>query len=227
MTYDKSIDLLDAWRTWPIHAVMGCTAGGKVFTSARNANPDAAVDIKGHEASLEVNGPLVAMKLLKNDDAERHRDHLYDDPLDGQVRYRRTFNLDGNGIRVETTVSGDGKDAITELYESLPVYLRDTDKQGSAQPTVIEFQAGGAWKPATADYAEGVTAVKLTRFGGAVRIAFDRPQRVKLSPSDWQDEFLTRATSRNVVVDLLGSAKALTDPVSVAYRIEPVKGNTP
>lgn len=223
MSYDKSLDLLDAWRTWPNHGVCGVTGGGKVFTSARNAKPDVQSDIKANGATVTVRGPLVAMKLVKNEDQERKRDHFYDDALDGKVDYVRTFGLDEKGVRVETTVSGDGKDALAELYEVLPVFLRNTDKQPKAQPTVIEFQSGGAWKPATAEYADGVTAVKLTRFGGAVRIAFDHPQRVKLSPADWQDTFLTRASSRNILVDLLGTAKTLAKPVSVAYRVEPVK----
>jgi hypothetical protein len=223
MNYDKSMDVLEAWRTWPVHAVMGSTAGGKVFTSGRNATPDVTADVKEDGATLEVRGPLVAMKLLKNDDQERHRDHLYDDTLDGQVQYRRAFKLDGKGVRVETTVSGDGKEAIAELYEVLPVYLRDTEKQAKAQPTVIEFQSGGVWKPATAEYAEGVTAVKLTRFNGAVRVAFDQPRRVKLSPADWQDGYLSRAACRNILVDLLGGGKKVAEPVSVSYRVEPMR----
>jgi hypothetical protein len=124
---------------------------------------------------------------------------------------------------VETTVSGDGKEAIAELYEVLPVYLRDTEKQAKAQPTVIEFQSGGVWKPATAEYAEGVTAVKLTRFNGAVRVAFDQPRRVKLSPADWQDGYLSRAACRNILVDLLGGGKKVAEPVSVSYRVEPMR----
>lgn len=57
--------------------------------------------------------------------------------------------------------------------------------------------------PATAEYQENVTAVKLTRFRGAVQVLFDRPQRVKLSPAVWADNYLSRARCRNVLIDLL------------------------
>jgi len=87
------------------------------------------------------------------------------------------FHLDDKGLRVETRVSGDGKDQITELYEVLPVFLREAALQPKATPTTIEFQAGGKWAPATAEYRDKVTAVKLTRFDGAVQIKFDQPRR--------------------------------------------------
>jgi hypothetical protein len=55
-------------------------------------------------------------------------------------------------------------------------------------------------------------------------ISFDKPCRVKLSPEEWKDAYLTRAICRNVLVDLLGSANkpaVLNEARTVAYRIEP------
>jgi len=128
------------------------------------------------------------------------------------------------GVHVETTLSGDGKDQVAELYETIPVYLRDAQKQAQATPTTIEFQVGGQWVPATAEYQEKVTAVKLSRFAGAVQITFDHPSRIKLSPTDWTDTVFTRGVCRNVMVDLLeGGDKpaVLKEAKTVGYRIEP------
>ena len=64
---------------------------------------------------------------------------------------------------------------------------------------------------------------KLTRFQGEVRITFDQPQRVKLSPADWTDTFLSRARCRNVMVDLLdGTGPAvLRGEKVVRYQVGP------
>jgi hypothetical protein len=163
------------------------------------------------------------MKLLKNDDEERKRDHLYDDTLEGKIDYARTFKIDDKGVSVETIINGDGKDQIAELYETLPVYLRDPDRQPQATPTVIEFQIGGRWTPATAEYQQ-VTAVRLARFNGAAIITFDKARHVKLSPANWADTWFTKCNCRNVMVDLLdsgGKPAALKDTRKLTYRIEP------
>ena len=81
----------------------------------------------------------------------------------------------------------------------------------------------GQWLPATSEYRAKVAAVKLTRFQGEVRIVFDLPQRVKLSPADWTDSFLSRARCRNLMVDLLdGTAPTvLRGEKMVRYQINP------
>ncbi len=222
MSYAKSFDLLEGWRTWPQHAVIGITAEGKIFTSSRHARPETVASLQDHAATVKVSGTLVAMQLLVNDDAERGRDHMYDDTLNGKVDYTRVFSVDDRGVKVETSVSGDGKDAIAELYEVLPIYLRDAKRQPQATPTTIEFQTDETWAPATVDYQDLVTAVRLTRFEGVVIIAFDNPQRVKLSPADWSDTWLTRNQSRNVLIDLLGSdgkPATIDGEKSVSYTI--------
>jgi hypothetical protein len=59
MTYDKSFDLVEAWRTWPNHSINGVTGDGVFFTSARIQKPDVAMDIKGkrgHLAQVKVDG---------------------------------------------------------------------------------------------------------------------------------------------------------------------------
>ena len=212
MSHDKSYDVLEAWRTWPVHAVSGATAEGTFFTSARIQEPDVTVDIQGNKASVKVAG-VVPASIVGQEKA-----------VAGKYNYARSFTIDDKGVGVETTVSGDGKEKVAELYETLPVYLRDVEHQAQQVPTAIEFQVGGKWAPATDQYAEKVQAVRLTRFNGAVVVTFDKPRRVKLSPADWADTWFTKANCRNVLIDLLESGDkpvTLTGPKTVAYRIGP------
>ncbi len=225
MSYDKSFDVLDDWRTWPQHAVSGITTGGKIFTSARNARPEVDSNVTDLAATVSVSGELVAMNLLVKDDAERGRDHMYDDALAGKIGYTRAFKSDADGVRVETTINGDGKDSLAELFETIPVYLGSGPSQVSNANVTIEFQSGGQWTPATVQYTEKVQAVRLTRFGEAVVVTFDQPRRAKLSSAEWQDNWLNKnALCRNVLIDLLDNGDKpapLTGSKSVSYTIRP------
>ena len=236
MSYNESFDKVDAWRNWPNHSVSGVTADGTVFTSARIVKPEVASEVKGNAATVKVSGAIPAFKIVPigppetaeglkqaNKGGGPARQLFYDSPLTGMLEYARTFKIDDKGVSIETTVSGDGKDNVAELYEVIPVYLRDPERQPNATPTAIEFQVDGKWMPATDQYAKA-QAVKLTRFDGAVVVKFDAPRRVKLSPTDWADNWFTKATARNVLIDLLESGDKPTvvkAAVKVGYRIEP------
>lgn len=233
MNFDRSYDDLAEWRLWPIHAVSGVTAGGRVFTSARIVSPQPAIRVAADRATAVVQGSLMALRTAANPSStpEKPRQAMYDEPLDGRLDYARTFTVDDAGVRIETVLSGDGREPLAELCETIPVYLRDDAKQASAEPTAIEFEVGGRWTAASDDYREGVTAVRLTRFGAAVRIAFDGPRRVRLSPAVWKDPVpFAFAACRNVMVDLLAGAAgpdrpaAVTAPLRLAYEIAPLPG---
>jgi hypothetical protein len=210
ITNDKSFDAVESWRTWPNHSVSGVTADGVFFTSARIQKPDTSITTKGNTGSVKVAGTIPASitgqaKIIR-----------------GKYDYSRSFQIDEKGVGVETSVRGDGKEPLAELYEVLPIYLRDTKDQPKATPTVIEFQVGDKWLAATDTPTEKVKAVRLTRFTGAVIVTFDQPRRVKLSAADWADTYLSRGTARNVLIDLLESDKptALKDTRKIGYRIE-------
>ena len=195
MTFPNSkianFDPPELWRTWPVHAVTGATTAGKVFTSARIQKPDVSYEVDGPVARAKATGVIPSVTMGQ------------DKSLEGKISYARTFELDNKGLHIETTISGDGQDEIAELYEVLPVFLRELERQPKAVPTRIEFQVDGKWMTATDQFSANVQAVRLSRFAGAVRIQFDRPQRVKLSPADWSDRFLGHASCRNVLIDLL------------------------
>lgn len=215
MSYDRSFDDPAQWRQWPIHAVSGTTGEGKLFTTARIAAPAVASELDARKTvgTVRVEGVIPASMLGQ------------EQVLAGALAYTRAFAIEPGAVRVETTLASDGKDRLTELVETLPVYLRDTKNQAAAAPTAIEFQSAGAWQPAGAEWVDKVTAIRLTRFEGAVEVTFDQPQRVRLSDADWVDTYITRAACRNILIDLLEQGKPMTGPGTrtVAYRIAPAE----
>lgn len=206
MAHQKSFDAIDAWRTWPSHAVSGVTADGVVFTSARVRELQPDISVNGARATVKVGGVLPPSIVGQ------------EKSIKGKYEYARTFKIDEQGVSVETTFQGAGPEKIAELYETLPVYLRDAATQPKATPTAIAFQVGGKWQPATDKFAD-VQAVQLTRFDGAVTITFDRPRRAKLSTADWSDTFLSRGMARNVLIDLLETKDGVK---RLSYRITPL-----
>lgn len=211
----KNFDVIADWRNWPLHAVTGVNAEGKLFTSARIVKPAVTHAVNTDRSEVKVEGTLPATFPGQ------------EGALIGTMKYSRVFRLDDSGVSVETLFSGDGRETIAELYETIPVFHRDTKLQPQAALAQIEFQSSdGKWTAASNVWSEQVKAVKITRFAGAVVVAFDKPRRVKLSPADWKDTFLTRATSRSVLIDLLENSDkplALKDAKKVSYRISPVK----
>ena len=212
MRYDTNYDTLETWRKWPIHAISGCTKSGTVFTSARNTQPHISIGRYDEQWRVGVVGNLPAVEFEQ------------EGKLKEPIRYDRALTIGSDFVHVQSVVTNLGEVPIAELYETLPVFLREAKRQPDADPTKIEFEVDGSLKPATAEYQEGVTAVLLTRFDGAVRVTFDRPRRVKLSPEDWADTYLTRATCRNVMIDLLENEDQpqLLKQTTINYRIEPV-----
>ena len=212
MSYDKSFDQISEWRTWPIHAVSGATTAGVFFTSARIQNPQRNIETTGLHSEVTAAGTIPGSVVGQ------------DGAIAGSYAYDRKMNIDAKGIAVTTTIHGDGKDQIAELYETLPVYLRESRRQPETAITQIAFQKAGQWSPASDAYVADVTAVKLTRYDGAVLITFARPRRVKLSPAAWTDGWFTEAMSRTVLVDLMETGDkpaTLKAARSVSYRIEP------
>jgi hypothetical protein len=201
--------MLDQWRSLPTHAVTGITAEGKVFTSAQIARPEATAQSTDKDFTVTARG-LIPQSRQGGEKL-----------LSGAIEYARTFESTAGGVRITTTLTGDGQDSIAELYEVLPVFLREAGLQPKATPTTIEFQAQGQWAAATAAFQENVTAIRLKRFDGAVAVTFDRPRRVRLSPEDWQDTYMSHASCRNILIDLMdGTARpAAVKAASVRYTI--------
>ncbi len=193
LTSEMSLDKIEEWRQWPIHAVTGQTAAGKVFTSARIVDPQVKTALTPQGGTVEVAGTIPADQLGRGR------------VLQGRIDYHRTFHIHRDNLRIETTVTTDGADKLSELYETLPVFHREgrTPQLDESIATKIDFLINGRWQPATDAPHDGVTVVRLNRFSGEVRITFDTPQRLTLSPAEWKDTYMTRAVCRNILIDML------------------------
>lgn len=197
--YKKS---LEEWRSLPSHAVSGITSDGTVFTSAHIVAPTATVETAAKSFTVTAQGRIPS---FRHDDVRK---------LSGRIDYTRKFESSPGGVRVTTTLKADGKVKIAELYEVVPVFLREAGSQSKVTPTTIEVGVEGKWTPATEAFAEKVSTVRLTRFGASVAITFDRPCRLKLAPV-WADTYQTRSACRNLLIDLLAN-----DAHTISYRIE-------
>lgn len=207
--YKKS---LDEWRSLPTHAVTGITADGKVFTSAHIVTPQTTIESSDKNYTVTARGVLPSFR------------HGADKRLAGNIDYTRKFESSATGVSITTTIKSDGKDRIAELYEVLPVFLRDAGHQPKATPTTIELQADGKWLPASEAFTDKVSAVRLSRFSSAVLITFECPCRVKLAPP-WADTYMTRVACHNLLIDLLEGGNrpaSINDAGKISYRIEAV-----
>ena len=211
--------IFESWRSLPSHAVTGITTSGKIFTSAHIAKPESTFETTEKTYSIVAHGLIPSTRQIEvKPPAPRETETLFTGKLD----YTRKFDSTANGVHITTTIKSESTDAIAELYETLPVYLRDASQQLKVEPTKIEFQIDGKWSPGTDALAANVTAIKLTRFDGAVAVTFDKPARVKLAPV-WNSTYMSYPSCQNILIDLLDGAAAgpIKDVRTVGYRIEP------
>jgi hypothetical protein len=134
-------------------------------------------------------------------------------------------------------VESDGTDGITELWVSLPVYLRHynplragDDRQSGLADTTIEYWTGSAWAVLPEDQngdaiPEIVTTTKLRLGRDYLRgdgiqyayVLFDESQRVRLAAKVYYDPYQSKTGVRTVHVDLHGAPGAVKKmPTSLA-----------
>ena len=170
MTYGKTFDTIDGWRSWPIHAVTGVRPDGKVFSSSAIRQPTVKTDTSPDLTTVTVSG-----EIPKENFAQK-------EVLDGQVNYTRVFVLDDAGVSVTTTITADGKDQVAELIESIPIYSGGTRSKGNEKSqAIVVFLVGETEVIPADDYVDAISSIKITRFGKTSTIEFSEPQRVRLS----------------------------------------------
>lgn len=205
-----SYETWSGWSNWAVHAISGTDAAGRPFSSARNRNPSATFELYGQTAAVAT----VSGTIGTNDAAMSAPGGA----ITGSVSYARVFTCTATGLTVRTTLASDQIDAVSELWEILPIHLRALPQTTNA---VVEFRAGSSWTPASSALATNISRVRITRFGESVQIVFDAPQRVRMSPA-----ITNRSTSYtwNLMIDMLGDVVRPTPlPASrtVAYVILP------
>jgi hypothetical protein len=196
------VDRREDWSSWPVHALTGTLAGGQVVTSADVARPRVTTRLDKQGGEVRVEGTIPAGKV-------------------GGLAYQRRFVVGPKGLTVHSSLTLSDKVKLTELYETVPVFLNDGPRVAGTKAR-IEWQVGDRWLEATARPQSDVKAVRVERYGGRVLIALDRPRRVRLSPKEWVDGYQSRATCRTVLIDLLeGKAHKPGETLSVRCTLSP------
>lgn len=200
-------DIVDKW---PTHHIWGRTAAGPAFSSARQRAPHIRFETDVNPPQVHVFGGLGMDRTVEKPQIIST----------GHVYYRRRFTMRENGLHVHSELLSNGADQVTELWETIPIFLNAT-RRSSAPDTKIEFRVNNQWREGSTKLVPGVEAIRATRHDGSVVIEFDKPQRVQLS------EVITTAYQQkdrlqNVVIDLLGSdgkAAAMPKTTAVGYLI--------
>jgi|GEM_PF-7101210 len=145
--------------------------------------------------------------------------------LEGAVSIANKVEALSNGVRVTNTITSDGTDEITELWSSIPVFLRlynplraGDDKQKDLSDTTIEYWTGSSWIPMPEDQnGDGIPEIVSTtklRLGRDfllgdgpqyVYVGFESPQRTRLSTQIYYDPYQSKTGVRTVHFDLHGN----------------------
>jgi hypothetical protein len=157
----------------------------------------------------------------------------------GHVVYRRKFEKLPDGLRITSEllsrgddarehrgVEEDRRDRLVELWENLPIYVDRVRRGGKKEPpatVTIEYSVNGRWRTAGVEKTEGVSAVRVTRFGHPVVIEFDTAQHVDLADDVVCTSYQSRDLIQNLRIDLLkgdGQPAIMPKQARVAYTIK-------
>ena len=162
--------------------------------------------------------------------------------LEGEVSIENKVEALSNGVRVTHTITSDGTDQVTELWASIPVFLRlyapdnaGDQAQEDLDDTTIEYWDGASWQPMPEDQdGDGVPEIVTTskmRLGRDfllgdgpqyVYVGFDAPQRTRLSTQIYTDPYQTKTRVRTVHLDLHGNPGTvipMPDSLSISYTL--------
>ena len=120
--------------------------------------------------------------------------------LYGNATLTSRFEPTPNGLKVTKTLSSTPKS--TELWATIPVYLRDSRSQKDLKDTLIETQSGTSWKAFTHTTTQQLRLTRDTPTGPAhAYIQFTEPQKVRLA-EPWQATYQSRSRIQNIQIDL-------------------------
>jgi hypothetical protein len=200
------------WRSWPTHALSGLTSGNDPFSSARIIHPTASVEVLPESATMSVSG-TISSTLDGGHSAPN-------DALVGDVDFTREFVVDANGLSVSTAITYAGPTQVTELYETIPVFLGQSGQSANVFVELID-DMGLSVMASTVPVAD-VVEIVIQRFDASVVITLDQPRPVMLAPNTWSTTYQWSASARAVLIDLLDGGGAQVLPsASITYSIAP------
>ncbi len=214
------------WRIWATHTVSGENNGGG-FSFARNRghpSPEYVLyDSNGNPtlSNDEAASAFVITSTLMGPSDSRT---MESGNLQSNAYLDRSFDVSPEGITITTMLTSDGTDQVNELWEMIPAHHGVGSSNVENANTKIYFESGGQFSEATTALAEGVTRIRIERFGSDVYIIFSEPRNVKLSPHLNDHSY---GTSRNIMVDLLGNNANMPVETSVNYIVSPYENAVP
>lgn len=227
------------------HHVWGRDENGRGFTTllirGRNLTRTSVFDTDGSPPTVTVNNVFNDPNNMPSPPGEETGSEL-----EGSVEVENKFEAQSDGLKVTHTLTSDETDEVTELWASLPVYLRHYDPspsgddlQDGLEDTTIDYWDGSQWVelPFDAD-SDGVPEMVTTgalRLGrdyeglagnngsAYVYVALASSQDVRRSENIYQDPYQTAARVRTVHLDLHGdpgTTKSLPANKSVSYTLQ-------
>jgi len=163
--------------------------------------------------------------------------------LDGDVSITNKVEAYDDGAQVTHTITSDGTDEITELWASLPIFLRlyspgnpGDQPQVNLDDTTIEYWNGSAYVAMPEDTnSDGIPEIVETQklrlgrdyqLGDGIQYAyvvFNETERVRLSTQIYYDPYQTKTSVRTVHIDLHGdpgTAISIPESRETSYRIK-------
>ncbi|MEQ8787460.1 MAG: hypothetical protein RIC55_14245 [Pirellulaceae bacterium] len=204
----------DKLPSWTTHHLWGRTAEASTvessaFSSARQRDPWVRFETDFDSPQVHVFGTLGPPRTVE-------REGILDN---GHVFYRRTFTKRNDGLHIRSELLSQGTDELSELWETLPVYLSGTGRN-AGKDSLIEFRAGDRWLNPGTELVEEVAAIRITRGDGAVLIEFDKPQRARLSDVI-ETAYQKKDRLRTINLDLLGAKSRVgKSPIAMPHRAE-------
>jgi hypothetical protein len=208
-------DTYDEAPLWPVHAITALTADGAYVSTARCRSPRVAADAAATPATLSVEGAIPSRKIR---DAEA---------LVGELAYTRRFTVHDDRLTVSTVVRGDGRDALRDMFETIPLHLGSPVGDRQPEDVAVLVERDGRWVDLTAEAVDDVRRLRLRRRDGVVDLSLDAPARVQLAPQKWQDRYQSKVVCRNILIHLplpaAGSRDAPTPwTAQVGWTLAPV-----
>lgn len=212
---------------WPTHHLWGRDEAGKAFSSARNWRTYPHYDDDENPKSVFLRGTIGSMDSWRSCEPGCTVD---------MVNYSRLFEKTATGIRVSSEFRTPHQPTtVSELWETIPVFLRDGRAQKKLEDAKVEVRSGGEWMVLPAleleeakkgssrrsavgkDYGK-TDRIRVTRFGKSVDIELDRA-RVLRDGGVLQCGYQSGNRIRVLHIDLIGSGgKAIEMPRCVKNR---------
>lgn len=194
----------DNFREWGTHHIWGVAGNDKPFSSARNGTMEKDYFVDGNtRASVSVVGKFQGKAGP-------------DFAVTPGLTYQRTFDVDRTGVTVKSMVYSDGVDTIKELYDTIPVYLRDSIDD--VDDAVIKYLVDETWATLTTTPTV-VRKISITRNGYTTIITFKKKQTVSLVANVWTTSYQTKARLQGIDIHMVTSEGTLPEYTYTEYKI--------